>query len=794
MRPVRVMSREEARARCRGAVNTAREHAENALTAFLSNWTGVRLAFIYARNVLRGARSRTAGRRNSGAMAAELSREEADETLAMLMHLAAGFEDDDHPLQAIKCYEAIAQSKDKLNVLPLPEAEARVRLSNLLLKYTDNVHRAKTHLETTQLLMRGVHGYEEIKCATFSGLSKCYRLYGDDLKKQQMDAVNGGLDLARVTAKKKPKDDTWVKYQYHFLLERAGIHMRQGGFKDVTATLDEGAALATKNDDARMRCVFALAEFQRALGQRLRGRGAGSGEVVASKAADEAVAALMAKEKDKAAVAHVRLHHHILKTCGKLMAGDVASTQGEAQKIQNVLKLVEDGVATENEYGWLPIPAMITLARLLNAEAARPLGKFSDARKEIELAMKACDGALMVLGVLPEGGDAVAAAEQERAKLEKEAKEKPPAVVASPEPKSPAGGSAKTRASPRKSPRSKPAPAASPAASADQEIELRQWVGSETDLAYRTAADAGPYLFLRMYLLQSLVAIELTSTKLNSAAQRAERMRAMIEAYPRTLRRCAHEADMAEGHVLHSLGKFHDAAVRFSAAADLAEAFGTPAGKDIASVCGALYELADGSPEAISRALDLVRPVLTRHEEMIAAVNANENEKDLGAAPNCVHQAAALFVSGYATLRQGDASQEAKPKLSKALKLAHSQCCNHQLVAQSLSLIGGIVLDARGGDLSQSLDMLQSSFTLSKAQEDMPAQIGCLVSLLKLHKLKGSDKEEQDALRSYHARKAGAYETILKTALEDEDRLKRLTAGAQNVDEEMEPVEEEFDE
>ena len=67
----------------------------------------------------------------------------------------------------------------------------------------------------------------------------------------------------------------------------------------------------------------------------------------------------------------------------------------------------------------------------------------------------------------------------------------------------------------------------------------------------------------------------------------------------------------------------------------------------------------------------MVRPVLTRHEEMIAAVNANENEKDLGAAPNCVHQAAALFVSGYATLRQGDASQEAKPKLSKALKLAH---------------------------------------------------------------------------------------------------------------------------
>ena len=61
------------------------------------------------------------------------------------------------------------------------------------------------------------------------------------------------------------------------------------------------------------------------------------------------------------------------------------------------------------------------------------------------------------------------------------------------------------------------------------------------------------------------------------------------------------------------------------------------------------------------------------------------------------------LVWGYATLRQGGASQEAKPKLSRALKLAHSQCCNHQLVAQSLSLIGTIVLDTRGGDLSQSL-------------------------------------------------------------------------------------------
>ena len=70
--------------------------------------------------------------------------------------------------------------------------------------------------------------------------------------------------------------------------------------------------------------------------------------------------------------------------------------------------------------------------------------------------------------------------------------------------------------------------------------------------------------------------------------------------------------------------------------------------------------------------------------------NADEKtgEKDASALPNFAHQAAALFVSGYATIVKGDPSQEAKPKLSKALKLAHTQCCNHQLVAQSLALIG----------------------------------------------------------------------------------------------------------
>ena len=109
-----------------------------------------------------------------------------------------------------------------------------------------------------------------------------------------------------------------------------------------------------------------------------------------------------------------------------------------------------------------------------------------------------------------------------------------------------------------------------------------------------------------------------------------------------------------------------------------------------------------------------------------------------------------------------------------------------------MSLIGTIVLDTRGDDLTQSLDMLQSSFTLSKAQQDMPAQLGCLQSLLRLHRLRGSSGEEQDALTSYHRRKLAALDEKIGKATEDEARLRRLAKGV-GEDEEMEEEEEEVD-
>ena len=726
------------------------------------------------------------------------STDETEEIYNALMFLANEFEEDNAPLQAVRCYEALCL-KD-LTLLPVPEARARVRLASLLLQYTDNVHRAKQHLETCMMLLKNVHGYEKLKCQTFSGLARCYRLFGRDVRMSWLNATTSGLDLARQAEKKYPDErEDWVTWQFHFMMDRADLYMVYCDFAAAERELAAGAALARETGMSEVAVAFALARLQRAIAQRGAGEGPGAGEMDAAKAVEDAVNALEEAVGEEAA-APARLHLHVLRTLGNLAAGNVHATAEVPKIVARLVKSIEgktdDEIEEAHAYKWLPVRATIALAKLLTGESLRPLGKFSEARRDLEEAMDQCDAALKHLGVMPEGGDADAKAivEQEqliaeqRAAMEKEG--------------SPSGrGGSKT--SPRGKTKGKRSRGGKKA-DADEETEdqpplppKRQWVGSEIDLAPRTANDAKPYLHIRMLALQGLVGADLTATKLSLAAARTEQMRAMVESYPRTLRGYASVADHAEGQVLHSLGMHEEAAARFAAAAAAAESFGPDAMRDIAAVCGGLSELAEGSPGGISRALDLVRPVLKRHEAMQAAAVAGADEKtgekDASALPNFAHQAAALFVSGYANIVKGDAAQEAKPKLSKALKLAHTQCCNHQLVAQSLSLIGTIVLDTRGGDLSQSLDMLQSSFTLSKAQEDMPAQLGCLDSLLRLHRIRGSDQEEQDALVSYHRRKASAYQSLVRAALEDEERLARITNGGIHLDdaEEMEVDEDE---
>ncbi|KAF6153108.1 hypothetical protein GIB67_034830 [Kingdonia uniflora] len=76
--------------------------------------------------------------------------------------------------------------------LPI-EIKTRLRFATLLLKHSHNVNQAKSHLERSQLLLKSIPSYFELKCRAYSLLSQCYNLVG--AIPQQKQIINKGLEL-----------------------------------------------------------------------------------------------------------------------------------------------------------------------------------------------------------------------------------------------------------------------------------------------------------------------------------------------------------------------------------------------------------------------------------------------------------------------------------------------------------------------------------------------------------------------------------------------------------------------
>lgn len=62
-----------------------------------------------------------------------------------LWSLADRWEEEGRVGQAVKCLEAICQSH--VSFLPITDVKTRLRIASLLLRHTDNVSHAKSHLE-----------------------------------------------------------------------------------------------------------------------------------------------------------------------------------------------------------------------------------------------------------------------------------------------------------------------------------------------------------------------------------------------------------------------------------------------------------------------------------------------------------------------------------------------------------------------------------------------------------------------------------------------------------------------
>lgn len=94
--------------------------------------------------------------------------------------------------KAVKCLEAICQSQ--VSFLPIVEVKTRLRIATLLLKHSQHVNHAKSHLERSQLLLKSIPSCFELKCRAHSLLSQCYHLVGAIPSQKQV--LNKGMALA----------------------------------------------------------------------------------------------------------------------------------------------------------------------------------------------------------------------------------------------------------------------------------------------------------------------------------------------------------------------------------------------------------------------------------------------------------------------------------------------------------------------------------------------------------------------------------------------------------------------
>lgn len=629
-------------------------------------------------------------------------------------------------LGAIKCYEcAIENAKTRAKCLPVDEALARVRCAHLLLTWTDNAPRAKMHLEATQVLLKPLKRCEELKCHGLSLLGRACKIMGAEYRKQRFNATQRGLSVAIGMRELAPDDATWTMWTFHYYLELADGCLGEEDFQGCESYLNAGLKVVRSihgERGSRMEVLFAVAQLQRALTQRANGVEPAR-VLAAAKSADDAMGKMLAENEPAEDTARLRFHYAVIRTMAKLLEGDALSATNDKQKLKALMKEVQH--SSDAAYAWLPDPAAFTLCKMLIAEVSRATGKLAEAMVELTEAKDIIDGELSTLGVLPQGGDA---------------------------PKS-----------------------------EDGETD-RLWVTCEDEMQVRVAYDSQPYLILRVLCLESIIAAALTSCKFDVALDVCCQLTDMIETYPRTLAVVASHGDMIVGHALHSLGHFQEASQRFLRASSKAA---TPSWRDIGTCCAALSILCTEVEDGASRALDLVNPVIRLHEATLAQVGKKDKTiKDPNtSSPSVADQSLALFVAGYALLQQSN-RDEAKARLGRALKLAHAYSGNNQLVALSLRLIAGILIENTNTDISQSLDMVQSSFTISKAQEDVPNQLASLVDLIKIHEIQGTQNEsEATVLVDYEVRKRRQYEEKYTAVADDADsvaRVERLLASTRS--------------
>ncbi|XP_042475190.1 sister chromatid cohesion protein SCC4 isoform X3 [Macadamia integrifolia] len=669
--------------------------------------------------------------------------------------------------KAVKCLEAISQSQ--VSFLPIVEIKTRLRIATLLLKHTNNINHAKSHLERSQLLLKSIPSCFELKCRAYSLLSQCYHLVGAIPPQKQI--LNKGLELTASSG-----DGFAVKlWSCNFNSQLANALIIEGDYWNSISALERGFECATEicypelqmffatsilhvhfmqwddvnsveravekcdevweyiHPDKRQQCLglffynellhtfylLRICDYKNASQHVDKLDAAMKVELQQVQRVEELTAELNAinlslsrsglhhKERSALCQKQVQLQEQLSHVTRFSSTGKVSL---EPSYFGNARRAWEDKLALAPppiDGEWLPKGAVYALVDLMAVMIGRPKGSFKECGRRIQSGLQSIHEELLQLGIT-DGA-------------------------------------------------------------------------TEVDLHHSAIWMAGVYLMILMQFLENKVAMALTRSEFVEAQEALVQMKNWLISFPTILQGCESIFEMLRGQYAHSLGIFSEAAFHFIEAAKLTESKSMQA---MCQVYAAVSYICIGDAESSSQALDLIGPV---YRIMDSFVGVREKTAVLFAyglllmKQHNLQEARSEAYRRAFTLLQASSEENTdcpccsfassirffawrlfichlspcctleRIRLASGLRITHQHLGNIQLVSQYLTILGSLALALH--DTGQAREILKSSLTLAKSLYDIPTQIWVLSVLTALYQELGERGNEM-ANSEYERKKA----------------------------------------
>lgn len=566
--------------------------------------------------------------------------------------------------QAVKCLEAICQSDVLFQ--PWIEAKTRLRVAQLLIEHCDNTKAAQSHLERALLVMKRVPACLGLKCSIIGMLSHCYGL--SQARHLQKQMLMRGLEMTKGNL----QAEGGLVWMCNFALHLGGAHMGEGEWDDAVVIFKMGNDLGNEFERRDLQLMFSVTILHALLIKD------SPANVVASSIRDcSVIAALLAPDQRQSSIG-LLVYSELLQAMWLLHVCDYKSLKAHVQSLETWI----GSSPTVNGLHQQSAEQPFQLSLCQRTGSVSDISSFPDHLRAVcsksgrlRLGPPPLDAEWLPLTAVSIVVDLLALACLR-----------------------PDGDKGRIMA--RQS-----------VCLTRIQGELRRLHVSddstETSLQQWAMEDVTMYLQLFFHLLEYRALVELQRTMWLQAQQTIAQIVGLIARFPTLLAGWASELHTLLGLYAHCLGNFQEAVLHFIKAKAVAS---NEVEMMLSDIFAAVSCLSLGTTDALSRALDHIKPVYGQTESL-------QQPRVL---------AGALLGMGLFRFQQGE-FLDARVRFGSGMKVAHERLGSHHLLAQILVPVGALARHMN--DMQQAKEVLNSALVTARSSDSLHAQLSSLREL-----------------------------------------------------------------